>query len=93
MVLLDSDIEDNINMVPSYNVDSKDYDNKQVYLTKPQQAEIATYTLFFLILFGLFRPMISNKIMDANYSIIMTVCFFVWYLMSKFFTNMIINNS
>ena len=51
-------------------------------LTKPEQAEMATYTLMFLILFGLFRPMVLNKQMNGNWAIIMTICFFVWYIMS-----------
>ena len=62
-------------------------------LTKPEQAEMATNTLLFLILFGLFRPMVLNKPMNGNWAIIMTVCFFVWYLMSKFFTTLIIKTS
>ena len=62
-------------------------------LTKPEQAEMATYTLMFLILFGLFRPMVLNKQMNGNWAIIMTICFFVWYLMSKFFTTLIIKTS
>tara|TARA_B100001059_G_C17329458_1_gene330535 strand:+ start:228 stop:422 length:195 start_codon:yes stop_codon:yes gene_type:complete len=62
-------------------------------LTKPEQAEMATYTLMFLILFGLFRPMVLNKQMNGNWAIIMTICFFVWYLMSKFFTALIIKTS
>lgn len=62
-------------------------------LSKPEQAEMATYTLLFLILFGLFRPMIINKFMDGNWAIIMTVCFFVWYLTTKFFTALIIKTS
>ena len=93
---LDYNIEENIDTVPSYNPnpdESGESIHQQVSLTKPQQAEIATYTLFFLIFFGLFRPMIANRFMDANYAVIMTVCFFVWYLMTKFFTNLIIKTS
>ena len=89
----DYSIEENLDQIPVYQSEpdvSGDSVHQEVRLTKPQQAEIATYTLFFLILFGLFRPMIANNIMDANYAVILTVCFFVWYLMTKFFTNLII---
>ena len=62
-------------------------------LTKYQQAEVSTYTLFFLIFIGLFRPLITNQMMDAQWASILTLCFFVWYLTTKFFTNFIMDNS
>ena len=57
-----------------------------------EQAEIATYTLFFLIFIGLFRPLILNHPMDGHWAVIMTICFFIWYLLTKFFTNLIMSS-
>jgi hypothetical protein len=62
-------------------------------LQKFKQAELSTYTLFFLIFVGLFRPLMLNKPMDANWAVIMTLCFFVWIMVTKFCTNLIIKTN
>ena len=54
------------------------------------QAQITTYTLVYLILFGLLRPMIINIKLDTNWAIMSCLVFFLWIFLSKSITYMII---
>ena len=61
------------------------------YVTKIlTQAQITTYTLLFLILFGLLRPMVINIRFDGNWAIMSCVTFFLWIFLSKCITYMIV---
>jgi hypothetical protein len=61
------------------------------YVTKIlTQAQITTYTLLFLILFGLLRPMVLNIKFDGTRTIMTTLVFFLWIFLSKCITYMIV---
>ena len=54
------------------------------------QAKLTTYTLVYLILFGLIKPMILNVKMDTNWAIMSCLVLFIWIFLTKCFTYMII---
>jgi len=61
------------------------------YVTKIlTQSQITTYTLLYLILFGLLRPMVLNIKFDGNSAIMSCLAFFLWIFLSKCITYMIV---
>ena len=48
------------------------------------------YTLVYLILFGLIKPIILNVKMDTNWAIMSCLVLFIWIFLTKCFTYMII---
>ena len=61
------------------------------YVTKIlTQSQITAYTLLYLILFGLLRPMILNQQFNGNWTIMSCLAFFLWIFLSKCITYMIV---
>lgn len=54
------------------------------------KAKLTTYTLVYLILFGLVKPMILNVKMDTNWAIMSCFILFVWIFATKCLTYTIV---
>jgi len=60
----------------------------QYYIVSPiQKVEIAVSVFLFLILFGFTRTILLDKPLDSKNIVFLTILFFVWFYLTKLFTN------